>query len=210
MALTRCYNCRRVVSDHANFCLYCGAPIHTPIPQLSHAQLRCNHCGRIVLNKDNFCLYCGAPISARVSWQTPSRYEPARHSATDEEHRKVQVSGLELKSKPTQTIKSRTIYLGKADAQGCFVHVSECFELGNSLFELTTTDSRQGTFVVIDNTNVHRFALMMPTENLICACSGESIQISTGKKRIVTDRPGEAVCEQGVWRITRKAAIHYE
>lgn len=103
-----------------------------------------------------------------------------------------------------------TYYLSKPDENDCFNRVSELFELGNSLFVLTTTDGVNGTFQVIDNRDVHRFALMMPTENLTRACSGNAIQMSAGMSRIVTDRPGEAVLDNGQWRIIVKAIIHYE
>ena len=105
---------------------------------------------------------------------------------------------------------THTYYLSKPDENDCFNRASEQFELGNSLFVLTTTDGVNGTFQVIDNRDVHRFALMMPTENLTRACSGNAIQMSAGMTRIVTDRPGEAVLDNGQWRIIVKAIIHYE
>ena len=104
----------------------------------------------------------------------------------------------------------QTFYLAKPDDNGAFSRVSSQFELGNSLFALTTADGAHGTFAVIDNADVHRFALMMPTENLTRACAGEAIQRSAGMTRIVTDQPGEAVMENGAWMVTRKAMIHYE
>lgn len=110
---------------------------------------------------------------------------------------------------PTPPIGPRTIYLAKPDSKDCFTRATDHFELGNSLFALTTSDGAQGTFVVIDNADAQRFALMMPTDNLTRACTGSGIQVSTGKTGIVTDTPGEATFDNGVWRITRKAIIHY-
>lgn len=107
-------------------------------------------------------------------------------------------------------VTTRTYYLSKPDDNDCFNRVSEHFELGNSLFELVTNDGIHGSYQVIDNRDVHRFALMMPTENLTRACSGNAIQMSAGMTRIVTDRPGEAVLDNGQWRIIVKAIIHYE
>lgn len=101
-------------------------------------------------------------------------------------------------------------YLSKPDENDCFTRVSDQFEPGNSLFVLTTTDNKHGEFQVIDNRDVYRFALMMPSENLLQACSGNSIQVSTGMSRIITDRPGEAHYENGQWRVVVKAIIHYE
>ena len=104
----------------------------------------------------------------------------------------------------------RTYYLSKPDDNDCFNRVSDEFELGNSLFVLTTADGVHGTYQVIDNRDVHRFALMMPSENLTRACSGNAIQMSAGMTRIITDRPGEALFDNGQWRVIVKAIIHYE
>ena len=86
---------------------------------------------------------------------------------------------------------------------------SNTFERGNSIFQLSTSDGKNGTFIVIDNDEVHRLALMMPTENLTRACTGNNIQVSNGKNRIVTDTAGRASLENGRWRIVTMAAIHY-
>ena len=87
--------------------------------------------------------------------------------------------------------------------------MSDTFEPGNSIYVLTTFDGQHGKFEVIDKPEVHTFALMMPAENLIRACSGNAIQIPSGT-RIVTDRPGEAEFIDGKWHVVVKAIIHYE
>jgi len=110
---------------------------------------------------------------------------------------------------PRQPQQPRTIYLSKPDENDNFVRASDKLEPGNSIYVLKTNDGKHGTFEVIKNADVHRFALMMPAENLIRACSGNAIQIPKGTK-IVTDRPGEAVYENGKWHVTLKAIIHYE
>ena len=101
------------------------------------------------------------------------------------------------------------LFMNKPDEEDNFTHVSDTFEPGNSIYVLTTFDGQHGTFEVIDKPEVHRFALMMPAENLIRACSGNAIQIPNGT-RIVTDRPGEAEFINGLWHIVVKAIIHYE
>lgn len=109
-----------------------------------------------------------------------------------------------------QPAQPQTFFLSRPDDSDCFQRVTTEFEPGNSIFRLDTTDGVNGTFTVIDNPDVHRFALMMPTQNLTRACSGNAIQVSDGKRRIVTDRAGKASLENGVWHITVKAIIHYE
>ena len=104
----------------------------------------------------------------------------------------------------------KRLFLTKPDANDYFIRTTEVVEIGNSIFELSTNDGVTGTFKVIDNPEVHQFALMMPTENLVRACTGKGIQISNGKTRIVTDREGTARLENGRWHVAVKAIIHYE
>ena len=104
----------------------------------------------------------------------------------------------------------KRLFLTKPDANDYFIRTTEVVEIGNSIFELSTNDGVTGTFKIIDNPEVHQFALMMPTENLVRACTGKGIQISNGKTRIVTDREGTARLENGRWHVAVKAIIHYE
>lgn len=103
----------------------------------------------------------------------------------------------------------KRLFLTRPDERGVFLGVSRDFEPGNSIFELTTPDGRTGSFKVIDDAEVHHLALMMPTENLTRACTGDNIQVSGGMRRIVTEAPGKAVCENGAWRVTEMARISY-
>ncbi|MBR4829679.1 MAG: hypothetical protein IKZ92_07755 [Muribaculaceae bacterium] len=101
------------------------------------------------------------------------------------------------------------LFMSKPDENDDFTRISDTFEPGNSIYVLTTFDGEHGKFEVIDKPEVHTFALMMPAENLIRACSGNAIQIPNGT-RIVTDRPGEAEFIDGKWHVIVKAIIHYE
>ncbi len=101
------------------------------------------------------------------------------------------------------------LFMSRPDENDDFTRVSDTFEPGNSIYVLTTFDGTHGSFEVIDKPEVHRFALMMPAENLIRACSGNAIQIPSGT-RIVTDRAGEAEFIDGKWHVVVKAIIHYE
>lgn len=107
-------------------------------------------------------------------------------------------------------LEPRKYFLTKPDANDYFMRATDGMEVGNSIYELCTFDGLTGTFRVIDNADVHHFALMMPTENLARACTGNAIQISNGNTRIVTDRDGTARFENGKWHVAVKAIIHYE
>ena len=101
-------------------------------------------------------------------------------------------------------------FVSRPDESGFFSSVSSRMEPGNSIFRLSTADGVNATFEVICDAGVHQLALMMPTENLTRACTGENIQISAGKTRIVCDAPGTAKKEGNRWRIVKPAVIHYE
>ena len=108
------------------------------------------------------------------------------------------------------TPQPKRIFLTPPDEQGRFGNASATFERGNSIFVLTTADGNRGTYTVINDVSVHRLALMMPTENLTRACTGQNIQVSHGAQRIVTDKPGTAVLRGGRWTVDQPAQIHYE
>lgn len=116
------------------------------------------------------------------------------------------------KAAPPQKPKAvpSEFFVSRADEGGFFSSVSSRMEPGNSIFRLSTADGVNATFEVICDAGVHQLALMMPTENLTRACTGENIQISAGKTRIVCDAPGTAKKEGNRWRIVKPAVIHYE
>ena len=116
------------------------------------------------------------------------------------------------KAAPPQKPKAMPteFFVSRADEGGFFSSVSSRMEPGNSIFRLSTADGVNATFEVICDAGVHQLALMMPTENLTRACTGENIQISAGKTRIVCDAPGTAKKEGNRWRIVNPAVIHYE
>ena len=97
----------------------------------------------------------------------------------------------------------------KPDEDDNFSRSAATYEPGNSIFELTTMDGKSGSFTVINKEEVHKLALLMPGDALTRACSGNDIQSTAGKSRIVTDRAGRAQLENGKWHIVVKATVHY-
>ena len=100
--------------------------------------------------------------------------------------------------------------MAKPDEDDNFSRSSSQYEPGNSIFELTTMNGKSGSFSVINKTEAHKLALLMPGDTLTRACSGNNIQSTAGKSRIVTDRAGRAQLENGKWHIVVKAIVHYE
>ena len=153
-------------------------------------------------------------LSIRLTGKGYREYE-APESVADEviEEEATQVVEKQIDEAPQVVEKEEgevmNLFMSKPDENDDFTRVSDEFEPGNSIYVLTTFDGQHGNFEVIDKPEVHRFALMMPAENLIRACSGNAIQIPSGT-RIVTDRAGEAEFIDGKWHVVVKAIIHYE
>ena len=152
-------------------------------------------------------------ISIRLTGKAIRREEPIAPAAIDEtiidgmpEQEESTIGGEDFQAEDGEIMN---LFMSKPDDNDDFTRVSDTFEPGNSIYVLTTFDGTHGTYEVIDKPEVHRFALMMPAENLIRACSGNAIQIPNGT-HIVTDRPGEAEFIDGKWHIVVKAIIHYE
>lgn len=152
-------------------------------------------------------------LSIRLTGKAIRNNEPIDETAPIEDE-PAQIVEEQIDEEPQAIVEEEegevmNLFMSKPDENDDFTRVSDTFEPGNSVYVLTTFDGQHGTFEVIDKPEVHRFALMMPAENLIRACSGNAIQIPSGT-RIITDRAGEAEFIDGKWHVVVKAIIHYE
>ncbi len=152
-------------------------------------------------------------LSIRLTGKSIRHNEPVEEEEAPVEEEAPQMVEEEIDEVPQPVEEEEgevmNLFMSKPDENDDFTRVSDTFEPGNSVYVLTTFDGQHGTFEVIDKPEVHRFALMMPAENLIRACSGNAIQIPSGT-RIITDRAGEAEFIDGKWHVVVKAIIHYE
>lgn len=152
-------------------------------------------------------------LSIRLTGKSIRQDEPVEEEEAPVEEEPTQMVEEEIDEVPQPVEEEEgevmNLFMSKPDENDDFTRVSDTFEPGNSVYVLTTFDGQHGTFEVIDKPEVHRFALMMPAENLIRACSGNAIQIPSGT-RIITDRAGEAEFIDGKWHVVVKAIIHYE
>ena len=136
----------------------------------------------------------------------PKKEEPKKEAP-------VETKKEEPKQEPAKTSsfgEPRILFMAKPDEDDNFSRSSSQYEPGNSIFELTTMNGKSGSFSVINKTEAHKLALLMPGDTLTRACSGNNIQSTAGKSRIVTDRAGRAQLENGKWHIVVKAIVHYE
>ena len=138
--------------------------------------------------------------------EEPKKVEPKKEAPKAEEPKKEA-------AKPAATPafgEPRILFMAKPDEDDNFSRSSSQYEPGNSIFELTTMNGKSGSFTVINKSEAHKLALLMPGDTLTRACSGNNIQSTAGKSRIITDRAGRAQLENGKWHIVVKAIVHYE
>lgn len=152
-----------------------------------------------------------ATVATAAAATASKKAEPKKEEPKQEAP--VETKKEEPKQEPAKTSsfgEPRILFMAKPDEDDNFSRSSSQYEPGNSIFELTTMNGKSGSFSVINKTEAHKLALLMPGDTLTRACSGNNIQSTAGKSRIVTDRAGRAQLENGKWHIVVKAIVHYE
>ena len=152
-----------------------------------------------------------ATVATAAAAAASKKAEPKKEELKKEAP--VETKKEEPKQEPAKTSsfgEPRILFMAKPDEDDNFSRSSSQYEPGNSIFELTTMNGKSGSFSVINKTEAHKLALLMPGDTLTRACSGNNIQSTAGKSRIVTDRAGRAQLENGKWHIVVKAIVHYE
>lgn len=138
-----------------------------------------------------------------------NREEPKNDDSKREVTQKAEPKREEQRPAATALGEPRILYMAKPDEDDNFSRSASAYEPGNSIFELTTMDGKNGSFTVLGKSDAQKLALLMPGDSLARACSGNNIQSTAGKTRIVTDRAGRAQLQNGKWHIVVKAIVHY-
>ena len=110
-------------------------------------------------------------------------------------------------AQPVQPQRPTQFYLGIPSPDGTWKDVKTTGDSGQSLYQLNSADGVNGTFVVINKPVAVQYILMAVGKylNPVCRVTNTGTQVSG----IISDEPGTAVCENGVWRMTKKAIVHY-
>ena len=108
---------------------------------------------------------------------------------------------------PSQPKRSTEFFLSMPSTDGSWNDVSTVNKPGQCLYVLNSPDGINGTFRVINEPVAVQSILMAVGKYLspVCRVTNTATQVSG----IVTDEPGVAVFENGIWRMTKKAVVHY-
>jgi hypothetical protein len=111
---------------------------------------------------------------------------------------------------PHSSISStKTLYLAAPSVDGSFPSVSSREQIGKSIYQLTTDDNRNGTFVILDTNDAIATAMISVSQFIkpVCKVKGSTAQYP---RHIITEEEGTASMEGGVWKVVRKAIVRFE
>ena len=104
---------------------------------------------------------------------------------------------------------SEILYLAAPSPDGTFSQASAMEQIGKSIYQLTTTDGQNGTFILLDTPDAIATAMISVSQFVKPACkiSGNT---AIQPRHIITEEEGAASREGIGWKITRKAVVRFE
>lgn len=104
---------------------------------------------------------------------------------------------------------SSVYYLPAPTPDGLFLQASEREQIGKSVYQLTTSDGLNGTFILLDTPDAIATAMISVSTFVKPACkvSGNTYM---QPRHIITEEEGTATREGGAWRVVRKAVVRFE
>ncbi|MDY6248254.1 MAG: hypothetical protein SPL55_02310 [Prevotella sp.] len=101
------------------------------------------------------------------------------------------------------------LYLAAPSPDGTFSQASAMEQIGKSIYQLTTTDGQNGTFILLDTPDAIATAMISVSQFVKPACkiSGNT---AIQPRHIITEEEGTASREGTGWKITRKAVVRFE
>lgn len=104
---------------------------------------------------------------------------------------------------------TKTLYLAAPSVDGSFPSVSTREQIGKSIYQLTTDDDNNGTFVILDSNDAIATAMISVSQFIkpVCKVKGSTTQYP---RHIITEEEGTVSKEGGVWKVVRKAVVRFE
>lgn len=101
------------------------------------------------------------------------------------------------------------LYLAAPTPDGTFSQASAMEQIGKSIYQLTTSDGQNGTFILLDTPDAIATAMISVSQFVKPACkiSGNT---AIQPRHIITEEEGAASREGTGWKITRKAVVRFE
>ena len=105
--------------------------------------------------------------------------------------------------------QTKTLYLAAPSVDGSFPSVSPREQIGKSIYQLTTSDDLNGSFVILDSNDAIATAMISVSQFIkpVCKVKGSTAQYP---RHIITEEEGTATKEGGMWKVVRKAVVRFE
>ena len=131
--------------------------------------------------------------------------EETPHSTPLTPHSSLHESHSTLHTPPSTEI----LYLAAPTPDGTFSQASAMEQIGKSIYQLTTADGQNGTFILLDTPDAIATAMISVSQFVKPACkiSGNT---AIQPRHIITEEEGAASREGTGWKITRKAVVRFE
>jgi len=106
-------------------------------------------------------------------------------------------------------VEPTVFYLPAPSADGLFQQASLHEQIGKSIYQLTTTDGQNGTFILLDTPDAIATATISVSAFVkpVCRIIGSTSQ---QPRHIITEEEGAVAREGADWRVTRKAVVRFE
>ena len=110
---------------------------------------------------------------------------------------------------PSPESQYRTIYLGAPTPEGVFEEYADEQQAGKSIYQLSTRDGRNGTFIMLQTPEALATANISVSQFVkpVCKIMGNSRIMP---RRIDTVEEGKVMKDGAVWRLLRKAVVAFE
>lgn len=102
-----------------------------------------------------------------------------------------------------------TYFLQAPTPDGVFIHTSDHEQIGKSIYQLTTRDGVNGSFILMDSPDAIATAMISVSQFVkpVCKVIGNTHLIP---RHIVTEEEGMAQKDVDGWRVTQKAVVRFE
>ena len=141
----------------------------------------------------------------RNSWED----ESDQAGSMQEDHPSTQEAFPSLDYVPDTHRSRQSIYLAAPHPDGSFAKYSTEEQVGKSIYQLTTEDGINGSFIMLDSREAIGTAMISVSQFIkpVCKVMGPS---HSNPSHILTLEEGMATKVGNVWKVTRKAVIRFE
>lgn len=166
---------------------------------------------RIAMLEDDALAHTDATTSTGPSAEETSPIDAGRHvvnEKNDKELASVTSSFDEAEGLAPRSLAIQKFFLSAPTADGVFADSATSEQIGTSIYQLTTSDGINGSFILLDTRDAIATAMISVSQFVkpICKVIGNT---QVPPRHVITEEEGIAKMEEGKWKVTRKAVVRF-